>query len=354
MGPVALYLKDLAPLFGHDLGSACVLITAPSIRSVLRVELAPGCETIELSWTVSASRLQLVDVFRKLEGAGRRFSALWIADDEFEHYYPDELGCGRLGAISYFSGGFSPRSLERCLEIIRNTDYMEELKIEADLLDYLDRAVAIRFRSSAWGTEAVFAHRNMDDWFSLHGNLNDGQQVVLPTGELSTLTNPSGEYSFDSRFPMSGEIVLKGGPVVHRGGRDVSAEETGATFETIASMFDYPVIASVRDGLIENVRSATDGPNPFLDAFVRLLATEPRYRKIHEIGFGTNRLCARLERSNFFPNERYPGVHFGLGLGGFTQFHLDLVCTDIEVFAEFESGELIDIHRSLGLLPPIE
>ena len=232
---------------------------------------------------------------------------------------------------------------------MKETDYGNEAKIEEGFLHYLDRAVRIRFRSTTFGTDAVFEHQRMEDWFSLHGSLAEGQQVVLPTGELSTLTNASGEFSFDARFPMSGEIVLKGMPVVHRGSRAISVEETKVAFEALASMSQHAAIATVVDGLIESVRSPHPGPNPFCDSLEDLFRNDRRYRKVHEIGFGTNRLCASLEPTNFFPNERYPGVHFGLGLGGYTPFHHDLVCTEIDVLAELDTGELIDVHKALGL-----
>ena len=102
MQSVTLSPSDISPVFGHDLGDKFIVVTSPAIRPFLHLEPACECDVIELPWTGPAARRDLVATFRELERAGLRFTALWLADDEFDHYQPDELGRGRLAALSYF------------------------------------------------------------------------------------------------------------------------------------------------------------------------------------------------------------------------------------------------------------
>lgn len=341
--------SDFLPLFGNELGSIFLLVTAPQIRETLQIESDGPSELREYTWIGPESRKGLINLLYDIQREQCSASVLWIADSEFEHYDPKDLGAAKLGAISYCSGGFTPESLARCLRIVKQTDYEHELQIEAEFLKHLEQARRIVFSSPHYGTMARFEHQQAEHWFSLHGPLAISQQTVLPTGELSTLTNASGEYSFGSRFSLDGEIVLRGEPVVHRGSSSVTSSETAAMYAALSTMRDYTVIAHVKGGLIEGVSSPDAGPNPFLDAIQELFDRDERYRKIHEIGFGTNKLCSPLVPGNFFPNERYPAVHFGLGLGGYTSFHNDLVCTEVDVVFELANGEMIDIYRTLGL-----
>ena len=341
---------DFGPLFGNDLGEVFLLVTSPTVRERLNVESDGELELMEYTWTGPESRPMMVERFRELREAQRRGTVVWICDHEFEHYYPEQIAGLKLGAISYFSGSFSTASLSRCLEIIKRTDYSHELELESVFLDYLDRAQRIVFRCERYDTTAKWEHQEAEHWFSLHGPIDFGQESVLPTGELSALTDESGGYSFHSRFNITGEIVLKGLPVVHRGNPTVTSAQTEKTFSVMSAMYDYPVVAKVNKGLIEAIYSPVPGANLFLDAMKKLFEEDERYRKIHEIGLGTNTHCSPLVLDNFFPNERFPGVHFGLGLGGYTPYHHDLVCDDIDILFEIEDGETVNVHKELNLV----
>ena len=348
---VTLRPHDFAPLFGNEMGDVFLLVTSPRVRESLNVENPePAFKLIEYSWTGPESRAGLIEKFRELQQANNQGTVIWITDHEFEHYDPELIKGLKLGAISYFSGSFSISSLTQCLEIIKKTDYSHELELEEALLDHLDGAQRIIFRSGKYNTNAIFEHQEAEHWFSLHGPIGYGQQSVLPTGELSALTDESGGYSFYSRFNINGELVLKGLPVVHRGNKEITSDDTEKTFAVMSRMYDYPVVAKVKNGVIEDIYSPTPGENPFLKAMNKLFEDDERYRKIHEIGLGTNVLCAPFVLDNFFPNERYPGVHFGLGLGGYTSYHHDLVCSDTDILFEMEDGETVNLHRKLGLV----
>jgi hypothetical protein len=338
--------SDFAPLLGDALGDAFVLVTSPRVREGVTVVPEAGIEVHEHRWEGPASRRRLVEQLGELQKAGRSACVVWIADDEFEHYADDELKGARLVAISSFSVPITPEWLTRTLKIIRDTDYARELRVERELLSHFDGAQRILFRTPARAAAAVFDYHTAEHWFSLHGALSPGQQVVLPTGELSALVNASGEFNDGAHFELNGEFVLKGQPIVHRGSRDVSLSDTRAVFEELSAMRDHAVIAELRDGVCQRLRSPSPD-NPFKDALERLFEKNARYRKIHEIGFGTNPNCKALVAGNFFANERYPGVHLGIGLGGHTDFHIDLVCTEVEVVFEYADGRVVDLYQTL-------
>ena len=199
------------------------------------------------------------------------------------------------------------------------------------------------------GTLATFEHRRSRYWFSLNGPLEHGQQTVLPTGELSTLTDPAGKFTMDNPFAFDGELLLQGEPIIHRGGQGVSVEETAAAYAAMAHLRTQPVRARVEHGSITEIRPVTQGGTQAARLLADLFDSDERYRKIHEVGFGTSQACLRLREGNFFPNERWPGLHLGFGLGGHTPFHIDLTCTKIEVNLEAPDGSRLDLYRSIGL-----
>jgi hypothetical protein len=342
-------IAQLADLYGNDFGDVFILVSSPEVRDAIRLENRTGVPVEEISWLSRASRSTLLGVMRQIREQGRRCSVLWIAVDEFEHYPEEELGNVKLAAISFFSNPFSSSMLESYLRVATSTIYKRELAIENQLLSNLDTGRRVLFRSPEHGTEAVFEHHLTEHWFSLHGPLDYGQQTVLPTGELAVLTDKSGEFTMDSPFALTGALVIKGQPILHRGSDDASPSDTSETFAALANMQQHAVIAHVEGGVIEELSSPVTGDNPLMRVLEALIEREPRYRKIHEVGFGTNAACARMTANNFFGNERWPGLHCGLGLGGYTPFHIDLALTEVDVFIESTDGGISDLYDVLGL-----
>lgn len=336
---VTLALSELMPLYGGDLGELFILVTSPQVRDSLKLVQDLECEFREFDWECGSAHDRLLEIFEA--NSQRRKSVLWVVDDEFRHYEREQLRNTKLGAISLLSDSGGTASLPLILDIVLRTDYSEQREIEQRLLSLLSGAENIRLRTPVRGTDAVLRHRSTRHWFSLHGPLGWGDQTVLPTGELSVLTDPSGEFT-EARFPLDGEIVLSGLPIVHRSAQEVPLAECEALFNSLASIWRHPIVARVENGVITDLGRGVSGENAALDAFRRLFAADERYRKIHEIGLGTNPVCRPLRQSNFFANERFPGVHFGLGLGGYTSFHIDLVCTEVKVDFEMASGALVD------------
>lgn len=341
--------SDYLPLFGGDLGNVFLLVTSPDIRKELVVDNRKNYDLIEYIWTDVDSRTGFIHYLDYFQQKQQYVSTLWITTCEFEHFHPEQLHGIKIAALPFFSAGFSLDALKTSLEIVKGTNYERELEKENLFLSYLDQSNQICFLAPEYGTKAIFKHYEVDHWFSINGPLSYGQQCVLPTGEISALTNSSGDFSYEARFALDGEIILSGMPVVHRGSPVVRRTDTERTFEKLAVMQHYPVIAIVRQGLIEKIQSPFSGQNPFLNALNELFAQDERYRKIHEIGFGMNERCAPLRAGNFFPNERFPGVHFGIGLGGHTSFHHDFICVDLQVIFELSDAKPIDIYRKMEI-----
>ncbi|WP_159073531.1 hypothetical protein [Streptomyces sp. RTd22] len=348
-GKVELRLSRLLPLYDGDFGDEFLLITSERVRRGIRLVADIPQPLHELEWKGPDTRSAFVGQLRAWRAEGRRASALWIAEDEFEHLLDDDAEGVKLGAISYFSSEFTPLSLSHYLRIITGTDYESELAVEGHLLSLLEEADALVLTTPELDTRCVFRHQETEHWFSLHGPLRFADQTVLPTGEISTLADGSGAYSRDSRMPIDGEIVFKGSPIIHRGDRTVTSEHTADTYLRLAPMEDLPVVAHVRNGYIHDFTAPIPEAKRLRDTFRALVDAEPQYRKIHEFGFGTHPGCANRLRSNFHPNERWPGIHIGLGLGGFTPFHIDLALTEVEVLLDSPTAGKVPLYQTLGL-----
>lgn len=348
-GMVELRLSKFLALYDGDFGDDFLLITSERVRRSIRLVADIPQPVHEMKWTGPESRAPFVEQLREWRARERKASVLWIAEDLFEHLL-DEDGAGvKLGAISYNSSEFTPLSLSQYLRIIAGTDYESELAVEGKMLSLMDDAEALVLATPALGTRCVFQHHEAEHWFSFHGPLRYGDQTVLPTGEISTLADGPGAYDRNSRLPIDGEIVIKGSPIIHRGDRSITAEHTADTYTRLAPIEDLPVVAHVRNGYIHDFTAPIPEAKRLRDTFRALVEAEPRYRKIHEFGFGTHPGCADRLRSNFHPNERWPGIHIGLGLGGYTPFHIDLALTEVEVLLDSAEAGMVPLYQTLGL-----
>ena len=96
------------------------------------------------------------------------------------------------------------------------------------------------------------------------------------------------------------------------------------------------MIASVRNGIIENLR-ATDAEGESAVAMLEaMFEVDSRYRIIWEIGFGINMALTRPLPGNHAMNEVFGGtgcgaLHYGMGLTPYTQYHLNIICPGTSV-----------------------
>lgn len=188
--------------------------------------------------------------------------------------------------------------------------------------------------------------------FRQAGSIPPGGQSVLPGGELSLLTNGHGEYDINSRHALNGRIPLAGQAIVHRGrcpcaalrsrpentargcalaSRYVDDSCLSTTFQMMNSVAGSDAVLCIQDGVITAIEGKSTDPGR--RALAQLLEMDSRYSKVHEIGIGINR-SRRFRRSdNFMPNEMRRGLHIGLGLTPYTDFHIDIACSDVQVYA---------------------
>jgi hypothetical protein len=337
-------LEPMLPGVSND---TLVFACSPGLRQLIDVE-PRDAPVVELAWHGDESREDLVRLFATPSPGSGGVSAIWLADTEFEHFTPEELGQARIAAWSFFSAMPTSAAIRQAVDVTRQTDYQDQARIESIYLALLDDASHLVLTDRRHGLSAEVAHQDCEHWFSLNGPIGYGQQSVLPTGEMSVLADASGEFS-SSLLPINGEILLYGEPLVHRGDPTVTREQAARFYEDLAPLGRHPAVASVEQGRITAVRPAPGSDPSGAAAAGRLFADDDRYRKIHELGFGTNAACRPLRMGNFFGDERHPGVHFGLGLGRHLSYHIDIVCPDTTVIAHTEKGE-VDMLAQAGLI----
>jgi hypothetical protein len=269
----------------------------------------------------------------------RRDVLVLFLSSEFRHVARALLGDGRIAAVTCFSLD-SPVLVERYLRVVVASHYDEQARFDERFTRLLASASSIRFRSpSAPRCKEVTAElRSLARcrWFSLSGSIPFGGQAVLPTGEISALTDRSGAFG-RLGFDLDGEVMLRAMPIVHRGSADVSSRDAEAMYHDLALLADEPAVVVLDRGWVVELRPEDPARLRGTAALERLFVRDDRFRKVHEVGFGSNS-AVRLVAANFFPNERHRGVHFGLGLGGHTDFHIDLVCPQVEIDFESTTG----------------
>jgi leucyl aminopeptidase (aminopeptidase T) len=251
--------------------------------------------------------------------------------NDFRHVPRERLGDGRLAAVACYSLS-SADLVDRYLEVVLSTDYEAQRHFDRRFTQLLMSARSLRFASIQRAAELRALSQGR--WFSLSGSIPPGGQAVLPTGEISALTEASGAFGTRT-FDLEGELFLKSIPIVHRGGANVSVDETMAVYDDLSVLATEPAILTVEQGWAVDIQPDDPARTNGAAAMRRLFDKDERYRKVHEVGFGCN-AAVNLVAANFFPNERHPSVHFGFGLGGYTAFHIDLVCPETRVY--FETG----------------
>jgi hypothetical protein len=329
--PPARGLKvALSGLFDDDFGEQFLLATTPTCLPML----SGWTDSINKDEIIVAKAAALRDhvCHECLASAGRgsRLSLLLVLDSEFEHFDEALLKHAKVACVTVPSALERHAAVIRTLNITQMTDYQEQIETENKLLHALEQSDYIEILDDD-DNSAIFDYRDAEYWFSLNGVLGFGQQTVLPTGEVSVLAAPSGEYGQHRPFCFNGKLALTGGVLVHQGRDEIPRTETLALYSELDALRESKVIAEVTDGIIGRVVATSSAAKPVEQALDRLFSIDNRYRMIYEVGFGTNVQASPLLHDNTVCEERHPGIHFGLGLGGFTDFHIDLLCPSLGV-----------------------
>jgi hypothetical protein len=267
----------------------------------------------------------------------------------------EAIGDRQLAVLPAGSTPLTPEQVRHFLAVAERTDAERQAKIAAAFFDAVERTDHLRIVDARYGTEAVFRHRSGDySWNQQAGPLSPGEQQIVPGGELSVLPVDIVGFDADARLDVTGRLALRGWPIVHRADEPGDAADQAELFTALRSMAGGAVVVEVADGVIRGYSPADEGARPAAAALETLLAADPRYRTLWELGFGIN---AELEQlpANCGPNEVYGGAdgafHLGLGLTPWTRFALTFSCPDSAV-TDADGEVLLGDRRAAGTRRP--
>ncbi|MFN6527164.1 hypothetical protein [Nostoc sp. ChiSLP03a] len=261
----------------------------------------------------------------------------------FESPAPEKLGQRKLVVMPCNSTPTSLLAIQHFLGIMERTD-PEKLEAFADRFFELGRnSEYLEIINEAQGTKAIFEH--LDDsyeWNQQAGFIEWGEQQIAPGGELSALPDDIMRFNANLRLAVNGEIALQGQPTVHSGAVSFLPEDRARIYKWLECMRDRAVIATVKDGLITELRASHPEAQPAVDMLNNMFMLDSRYRIIWEMGFGIN-TAHELLPGNSGMNETYGGsngvFHLGIGLTPYTQYALILICPDTQVLGR--NGEAL-------------
>ena len=260
----------------------------------------------------------------------------------------------KLGVLPMYSTGFTFEKLSKALNIIYEIEYDSIYSKSIKIINEIQNSDEIEFINNEYGTSATLdlcAPFQRLYYFNQTGNIDWGQQTVLPNGEFSILTDYHGEYSYNSKFVLNGELLINGFPILHKGSCPCTSfqkpinchnEECEVVtrskitdlaqnfvFKRLSDIYHNKYIFHLKNGIVSEITPINE-KDEFFYQIQELMNVDFQYQKIHEIGFGL------LDRNyffpeNFLPNELLKGVHFGLGLTPYTDYHIDLACSALDI-----------------------
>ncbi len=259
----------------------------------------------------------------------------------FESIPPNLLGTKRKLLI--FACNSAPTSLESIKFFLRHGEKinpLEQEQIADKFFSDCESTNILQFVDSKYETVAKFNHFNeFYGWHEQSGMLGWGEQQIFPSGEIACFLVPLKGINQlpDIQFELNGEIALKGSPVVHSGSPSFLREDQERIYKKLSFLREHPIIAKLENGIIKGLRVTHPSVNPALEILEAIFMVDSRFRQVFEIGFAINNKI-KIIPENSAMNEVYGGengcVHFGLGMLPYTQYHIDLICPDIEVIGK--------------------
>jgi hypothetical protein len=250
----------------------------------------------------------------------------------------DQIGRRKLGVMAVNSTPTTLDVVRHFVGVLEATDPDGQQVFAERFFAVGQAAKHLRIVDRAAGTEARFEHLNDGyEWFEQAGHLQWGGQQLMPSGEISVLPMYHGKYDAALNLAVDGEIALRGMPLLHSGKVDFLRSDQARIHEELKGLEDDRVIATVKDGIVKELRADGSGGRRAVEMLSAMFAVDSRYRRIWEIGFGLNTQL-KLHPGNVGLNEVYGGdagaIHFGLGLTPYTQYHLDIICFDTTVVTD--------------------
>jgi hypothetical protein len=243
----------------------------------------------------------------------------------------DKVGAERkLIAMACNSTPTTLDTIEHFLSVMEATDPLEQQEIADAFFHLGERASHLQLVDHEYGTSARFYHRsNSYLWNEQAGMLGWGEQQLAPSGEISVL--PLVIQDFDERLHLAidGTLAIKGHPILHHGAPSFLPADQERIYRALETMQNAAVIATVKQGVIGNIRASEASVGPAVEMLSAMFLTDSRYRTIWEVGFAIN-TQHMLYSGNCAMNEVHGGtggtIHLGLGLTPYTQYHLDIIC----------------------------
>lgn len=327
--------------FGDSEGSTFCLVTALGMGRHFEVERGPkyvGARVIESAGNVAFTELLQTEI------PDNAHVLVILPDVYFRSPSTEELGPRRKLAVMACTS--TPTSLEAIAHFVRIAERTDPARQDAMSDEFFTRGQAtatLRFVDGDYGTAAEFAHLDEDlTWHEQTGTLDWGQQQLFPAGEISVLPVEVFGQNINSHLAINGTLALRSHPVLHSGTPSYLPEDQERLYQSLTTLRHYPLIATVRDGVIAELEATAPDCEPAARTLRAMCAVDSRYATILEIGFGIN-TGLELFPGNSAMNEVYGGtagaVHFGLGLIPYTQYHLDLISPHTRVLTQ--QGEVI-------------
>ena len=248
---------------------------------------------------------------------------------------PDAIGMRQVVAMACNSTPADVPVIEHFLRIIERTDPAQLETFAQRFITAIESCDYMEIVDEVVGTRARFDHIDESySWSQQAGPLTWGEQQIAPMGEISVLPIFIRDFDAQRRLAINGEICFRGHPILHSGTPSFLRSDQQRIYSKLAPLQQHPVIASVADGFITDVRPVGSGAKPVVEMFEAMFAVDSRFRIIWEIGFAINTFMEILP-GNHAMNEVYGGthgcLHWGLGLTPYTQYHLDMICPDTHV-----------------------
>jgi hypothetical protein len=251
---------------------------------------------------------------------------------------PYQLGRRKLAIMAANSTPTSLSTINHFIKVMEATNPKEQRAFANHFFDSIEQAEYLKIIDTKYETEATFVHFNDKyEWYEQGGPLEWGQQQIVPSGELSVLPLSHGTFSAECRLQIDGKVVFRGQPILHSGKQLCLRDEQARIYSQLSPLENYPVIATIKNGLITNLETSDEAAKPAQAMLEKLFADDPHYQYIWEVGFGIN-TALDLWQGNTAMNEVYGGnngvLHWGFGLTPFTQYHLDIICPDSIVMTD--------------------
>lgn len=127
---------------------------------------------------------------------------------------------------------------------------------------------------------------------------------------------------------VSGQIAVKGWPLVTA--RSAGAARCQELFERLSPLSHYPLVLTVEDGVVRDLKAAEAGSAQAADALRELFASDAGHGRVFGVEFGLNRAAPRLpfncESNAASTGKAAVSVHLVLGSLPLTEFQIVLEC----------------------------